>query len=128
MNAYEFEERGGGFKNYVRIAHRLYSPEDFAEAGKRLEAAKVAVSGDPKALQRVIYLEKGLKDAELTVATRAAQALMEKNPTERNKAVFRQALGRLYEYRASIEGDNVANFGYFAERERSGSGWDINKP
>ena len=118
------EENGGSFKNYVRIAHRLFPSESFAEAHRLLAIAQQAAQGDALAQRRVAYLEKGLIDAQLTTATRAAQARAEKNPSRENQKAFEAAFQKLVAYRASIEADNVCNFGHAAYREKYGAGWE----
>jgi hypothetical protein len=114
---------GGGFKNYVLIASRLFPPEVFDEAHKLLENAKLAAKGDELAEQRAAYIEKGLVDAELTVAVRIAQKKAKEYPSKENEQAFLKAFEKLKKYRASIEKDNVCNFGYMAFREKSGAGW-----
>lgn len=129
VKKYCMEERdsrgrpGGGFKNYVRIAHRLFPPESFAKARKFINKAIESARGDVCAERRVAFLEEGLTDAELTAATRAAQAKMEKSPTEENRKAFETAFKKLIDYRGGIEADNVCNFGYIAYREKYGSNW-----
>jgi len=115
---------GGGFKNYVRIAHRIFPPETFVEARGLLSAAIEGASGDELAERRVAYLEKGLTDAEMTAAVRAAQSNAEKKPSDENNHIFEDALRNLVAYRASVEADYVCNFGHAAYREKNGSGWN----
>ncbi|MBT7165600.1 MAG: DUF4838 domain-containing protein, partial [Victivallales bacterium] len=126
IRRYEDEEKGGSFKDYVRIAHRLFSPRNFSDARALLNDARRQAEGDKLALRRVSYLEQGLADAELTTATRAAQGRMEKDGSAENKAAFDAAFRRLAEYRTTVMeagGDHPANLGYFAFREQSGAGW-----
>ena len=126
IRRYEDEEKGGSFKNYVRIAHRLFSPENFADARALLGNARRQAGRDELALRRVSYLEQGLTDAELTTATRAAQVRMERDGNAENKAAFAAAFQRLAEYRTTVMeagGDHPANLGYFAFREQTGAGW-----
>ncbi|OGV49868.1 MAG: hypothetical protein A2017_13410 [Lentisphaerae bacterium GWF2_44_16] len=118
---------GGGFKNYVRIAHRIFPPEVFSGARKLMNEAIANAKGDTLAEKRVSFLEKGLTDAELTAATRAVQSKYEKEETEENKKVFEAAFKKLVDYRGSVEADNVCNFGYMAFREMSGSAWKHTK-
>lgn len=122
---YGAEEQGGGFKNYVRIAHRLFTPKDFAAAQVLLDEAKREAGSDARASQRVAFLQQGLTDAELTTATRASQAAMEKEGSEANHAAFKAAFDRLLAHRRVMEsrGEFAANLGYFAFRELYGSKW-----
>lgn len=101
----------------------MFPPEVFADARKRMTAAIRAAKGDELAERRVAYLEKGLTDAELTAAARAAQAKAERQPNDENNRAFAAALKELVGYRASVEADDVCNFGYMAYREKTGSGW-----
>jgi hypothetical protein len=126
---YRNEERdwrgrpGGGFQNYVLIAHRLFKSKNFTEAKKLLAIAAKAARGDKLAEKRVAFLGKGLKDAELTVAVRKAQVLMRKSPSPENKKNFANAFKKLIRYRASIEADKVCDFGIIAFREKTGACW-----
>lgn len=129
VRKYCFEEKdslgnpAGSFKNYVRIAHRLFTPEAFSNARKLINEALESAKGDTLAEQRVSFLEKGLTDAELTTETRAAQSKMEKTPSNENSKAFETAFKKLADYRAGIENDNVCDFGCIAFREKTGSKW-----
>jgi hypothetical protein len=125
VSRFEREEQGGGFKNYVRIAHRVFPPETFSEAAVFLEEARKLAGNDPITRRRVEYLALGFRDAELTVATRACQARMEQAPTADNQAAFQLAFQKLQKHRLTMEksGDHPANLGYFAMRENHGSNW-----
>lgn len=125
VSRYNAEEEGGGFKNYVRIAHRLFAPSDFQAARALLDEAQRQARGDPRAARRVAYLEQGLTDAELTTAARAAQAAAEKHGNAEDRATFEAAFRRLLAHRADMEarGEFAANLGYFAFRECYGSKW-----
>lgn len=125
VQQYGVEERGGGFKNYVRIAHRLFSPDDFKEARVLLEKARRQAEGDQLATRRVEFLEQGLTDAELTTATRAAQAELQKKNTTKSKAAFNKAFDQLVNHRKvmAMSGNCVADIGYTSYRERTGAGW-----
>jgi hypothetical protein len=124
MSQATIEEGGGGFKNFVKIADRLFPPAVLAKGRELVEAALRAADGDELALARVQYLEKGFRDAELTVAVRVAQKAHEAEPTEATQQALDDALRTLVRYRASVEADEVCNFGYMAYRERNGSGWN----
>lgn len=129
VEKYNAEEKGGGFKNYIKIAHRLFSPQDFATARDFLNKARRAAVGNTIASKRVEYLEQGLTDAELTTATRAAQARMEKEDTPENRAGFEAAFSRMINYRTRMEAGGLypSNIGYFAYREMRGAAWPYEK-
>ncbi len=130
VRRYGQEEKGGTFQNYVRIAHRIFKPENFSAARALLDEARRQAGDDEKALRRVSYLEQGLTDAELTTAARAAQAVMEEDDNSANRDAFEEAFGRLVEHRAVMEagGDHPANLGMFALREQHGAGWPHLRP
>ena len=125
VRQYGVEERGGSFKNYVRIAHRLFAPEHFALARALLDTARRQAGEDARTQRRVAYLEQGLTDAELTTAARAAQARMEREGTDATRAAFGTAFQRAVNHRAAMEAgaDHPANIGYFAYREHYGAQW-----
>ena len=118
---------GGTFKNYVLISHRLFSLKDFKDAGKILAGAWKKSGSDPLTRRRVEFLQKGLRDAELTVRTRLAQVEMQKNPTPENRRAFMESIQNLYRYRVKIAPDFTANHAYFFMRETHGSKWPMPK-
>ena len=69
------------------------------------------------------YLEKGLREAELTVACRRAQKALEKAKTPENRKAFRQAWEKLEQFRRSIENDFVLDIGKVRFHEQTGCGW-----
>ena len=129
MEKYRNEERdwrgrrGGGFQNYVLIAHRLFNEKNFSEARKLINIAAKAAGDNKLAQARIAFLEKGLKDAELTVAVRKAQVAVKKTPSRKNKQAFAAAFKKLIEHRAAVENDNICDFGIIAFREKNGAGW-----
>ncbi len=114
---------GGTFKNFVKVTPHLFPPESLAKGRQLLRAAERAAAGDLQVLARIEFLKKGLKDTELTIATRIAQKAMEVSNTPANKAAFQKAFDELAAYRASIEKDNVCNYSHIARWEKSGSSW-----
>jgi len=114
---------GGTFKNYVLISHRLFSLKDFADAGKILDSAWKKSGGDPLTRRRVEFLQKGLRDAELTVKTRLAQVDSMKKPTPENRRAFAEAVQDLYRHRVETARDFTTNHAYFFMRETYGSKW-----
>ena len=86
-------------------------------------AAEKAAAGDPSLTKRIAFLKKGLKDAELTVATRRAQKEMELAPTPSSKEKFKKAFHKMAAYRAAIEKDNICNYSHMAYWEKNGSSW-----
>ncbi|OQA80972.1 MAG: hypothetical protein BWY31_03862 [Lentisphaerae bacterium ADurb.Bin242] len=114
---------GGTFQNYALIAHEIAPLSKIAEARKILEAAKIAAADDTAVLARIAYLEKGLRDSELTVKTRLAQIAMTNDPSQTNKNNFNRAFEELKQFRAFCESEAVVNCGAFALRERFGCNW-----
>ena len=119
--------RGGTFKNYVTIAHRLFSLKDFEDAAKLLDLAWQKSGSDPQARKRVEYLQKGLHEAELTVKARLAQVKSIKEPGAENKRSFEKAVHELNQYRVKIDSDFTSNHAYFLMREAHGSKWPVPK-
>ncbi|MBQ6597055.1 MAG: hypothetical protein IJH79_05835 [Lentisphaeria bacterium] len=114
---------GGTFQNYVLIAHEITPLDKIAEGQKILQAAAEAASGNPDVLAKIEFLQKGLRDAELTVRTRLAQIAMTKDPTPENKKLFRVAFNEMKKFRESCEAEPVLNPGKTAFREYFGCQW-----
>ena len=114
---------GGTFKNFIAVGPEFLTPKVLDAAKKQLAAAKKAAASDPLALRRVEYLEKGLREAELTVDCRRAQKALEKAKTPENRKAFRQAWEKLEQCRKSIENDFVLDIGKVRFREQTGCGW-----
>jgi hypothetical protein len=104
---------------FYRGAHMIFTPEVMAEGDALLAKAIVAAKGDAVAEQRVAFLEKGLRNAELTLATQQAYLQYK---AKGDLAGYTKALETLDAYRASIDNDDVANMGYLAWSE--GHTWD----
>ena len=114
---------GGTFQNYVLIAHEVTPLDKIAEGQKILQAAAEAAAGSPDVLGKIEFLQKGLRDAELTVRTRLAQIAMTKDPTPENKKLFRAAFNEMKKFRESCEAEPVLNPGKTAFREYFGCQW-----
>jgi hypothetical protein len=85
-----------------------------AEGRELLVAAAEAAEGDGAAERRVAYLRKGLRNAELTLATQAAyREYREVGDLEG----FRTAVGALDDFRALVESECIANMGFLAWAE-----------
>ena len=119
------ERPGGTFKNYSLIAHRLFPLKDLQAAGKILDAAWKKSGSDPLARKRVEFLQKGLRNAELTVKARLAQVKFLKNKTPENRKDFRKAIQKLYQQRVETAPDFIANHAYFFMRETHGCQWPM---
>jgi hypothetical protein len=119
--------RGGTFKNYALIAHRLFPLSEIEKAGKLLDIAWKKSGSDPLARRRVEFLQKGLRNAELTVKARLAQVKVQKKATPENKKAFENAVQELYRHRVQTAPDFIANHAYFFMRETGGCKWPFPK-
>jgi hypothetical protein len=124
IKRYNLEEGGGGFKDYILIADRIFTPPIMARGRKLIESAIEAAQGDDLAEQRVSYLEKGLRDAELTLATLTAHKRYTRAPSPGTKQAYRKAMKEMLVHRARVESDDICNMGYMAYREKTGAKWD----
>lgn len=114
------ETQGNSWWGFVRLADRIFTPEVMRRGRQLLDDARRAAQGDHTAVARVDFLEKGLRNAELTLdAQRAFRAYQKSGDI----APFRQAVIELDQYRNSIDGADTSNltFTYWAETL---SGWD----
>ena len=125
IRRYHNEEHGGGHKTYIRITDRLFTPDIMTKGRALLEQAITAAQGDNLAEQRVAYLDKGLQNTELTLATLRAQKRYTRTPNSQTKSTYKKAITDLVTYRATIEMDNVSDMGYLAYREIKGAKWDF---
>ena len=101
--------------SFYREAHKVFTPEVMSAGRRLLVKAQEAAAGEPMAEQRVAFLKKGLKNAELTLATQASyRQYREKGDIDG----YRAALGKLDAFRKSVESDNVANIAFLAWAEQ----------
>jgi len=104
---------------FYREADRLFTPDVMAEGRRLLNAATLAARGDADAEARVAFLDKGLRNAEMILATqRAYRAYKETGQL----TGYADALSALDEFRASIEGDLCLNMCFLNWSE--GYTWD----
>ena len=85
------------YASFYRGAHRIFTPAVMARGRALLDQAKAAAQGDTEAEARVAYLDSGLRNAELTLATQ--QAFL-RNREAGDFEGFAKALAELDEYRA----------------------------
>jgi len=102
---------GGHWASFYRLADIVFTPEVMAKGRALLAQAQEAAQGDAIARRRVAFLQKGLRNAELTLATQVAYRAYKKTGAI---DPFVAALTELDSYRAAIEGDYVSNMGYLA--------------
>jgi hypothetical protein len=96
------------FALFHRIAPYLFTPAVMARGREILTAAHAAADGDPAGRQRVGFLEKGLRNAELTLAAQRAYAGYRKTG---RVTPFRTAVEELDAFRKQVEPDGIANMG-----------------
>lgn len=94
---------------FYRGADAVFTPEAFAQARELISRAQQAAQGIPRDEQRVSFVEKGLRNAELTLAVQAAYRHFEKCG---DIATLRVALEILDDFRRAAEGDFIGNLGY----------------
>jgi len=121
---YNIEEGGGGFKDYVLIADRIFTPELMSRGEELLEKALRSAEEDTLARKRVRFLEKGLKNAILTLNTLRAFKNYRRTKSPQDLQAYKQAMQQMMYYREKIEMDEVADMGYLAYREKRGAKWD----
>lgn len=95
--------------SFYRGADEMYTPAAMALGRVYLERAREAAEGNPVAERRVEFLENGLRNAELTLA---AQEAHDRYVSEGDVVNYRRALNELYEFRAKVESDNIANMSW----------------
>ncbi len=107
--------------SFYRDADQIFTPGALATGRDLLEKAAAAAQNDRSAAERVAFLEKGLKNAELTLAVQRAYRQYKQKGAVRPYAA---ALKQLDDYRASVEGTLVADMGYLRQKENRT--WDRN--
>jgi hypothetical protein len=110
---------GGSWAKFYRVAGVIFTPEVLNHGFEVLMKAKTLAEGDDPAMQRVGFLENGLRNAKLTLQVQAAYANYKK--TGQIQA-YRSALDQLDTFRKSVETQWIANMGFLGWAE-SGT-WD----
>ncbi len=107
------------FCDFYQVADAIFTPAVMQQGFALLEEAERASQGDALAQQRVEFLKKGLKNAELTLAVQVGYRHYKKTG---DTEAYLQALETLDRYREVIEKDNIANMAYLAWAESRA--WD----
>lgn len=115
----EVKKAEGDFARFNRVARTIFTPEVMATGWALLNRARVCAQGDRAAEQRVAFLEKGLKNADLTLRTQDAYVKYQQTG---DKDDYFSAIRELDAFRAAVDGDNVANMGFLHWAE--GNTWD----
>jgi hypothetical protein len=102
-----------------RWAEQIFTPEVMRTGRELLDKAKIAAAKDELAARRVDFLDKGLRNAELTLA---AQAAYERSKNSGDKIIFETALAKLVSFRRSVDALGIANMGYLMRKESAT--WD----
>lgn len=106
---------GNHWSYFYRQAHVVFTPEVMARGRELIERAQAAATGDALAERRVSWLEKGLRNAEMTLATqRAYVAYREQGDFDG----YLSAMRALDEFRVSVEGELICNLGFLYANER----------
>ena len=94
---------------FYRGADAVFTPKSFTKAREWLSRAQHAAQGDDLASRRVGFLEKGLRNAELTLAAQQAHRRF----VERGDiADLRAAVRTLDDFRRAAEPDLIGNCGF----------------
>ena len=76
-------------------------------------------------MQNVEFLRKGIRNTELTRATRIAEKAWDADPKNpEKKAAFAAAYAAMNDYRASIKGECVFSMAVALRSENGQMGWD----
>jgi len=122
LDSYAVQQKapaGGHYGHFYIIADAVFTPEVMAEGNAILQKAAHAAKGDNTAAARVEFLQKGLKNAELTLA---AQDAYRTYKASGDTSAYHRAIKALDDYRASVEADYVGNMGFPYSRESES--WD----
>ena len=102
------------FRTFYKVAHEIYTDEVMQRGRDLLRIAAQAVVQDSLAAKRVAFLEKGLRDAQLTLDAQKAFVAFRSSG---NRTAFTAALRRLQEFRHRIEREYVVNLSYVSFQE-----------
>lgn len=115
----------GGHNRQTFILGDFYPDRFFTKAYALLDAAKDAAKGDAEVLARVEFLRKGIRNTELTRATRIAEKAWDADPKNpEKKAAFAAAYAAMNDYRASIKGECVFSMAVALRSENGQMGWN----
>ena len=114
-DAVEERPEGMHWSFFYRAADSVFTSEALARGEELLAAAQEAAAGDEMALARVEWLQKGLRNAILTLDTQRAYQVYR---TEGEIGVYREALSMLDGFRAEIEDQFVCNMGFLGWAEQ----------
>jgi len=106
-----------------RDADRIFTPQVMTRGRELLDQAVAAAKPDAQAAERVAFLDKGLRNVELTLATQRAFRAYKASG---NITGFTNAIRALDAYRAEVEADFVANMAYLEWAEART--WDRKMP
>ena len=111
-----------GFKNWLRISDKIFTPEVMIKAAGLLKQAATQVKNDQDALAKVKFLQDGLKHADLTLKARRLWRKYQSEQSAINRSNFSRSLKRLYAFRKKLSKSNSSNIDYLIYREHST--WD----
>jgi len=104
---------------FYRWAEQIFTPKVMRQGRDLLEQAKNVAANDKMAAKRVDFLDKGLRNAQLTLDTQAAY---EESKRTGNKSFFDEALAELVKFRKSVDAMGIANMGCLMRKESAT--WD----
>ncbi len=106
------------FRDWVVLAPHFWTDDVMDKGRALLDAARDAARGDTVVEQRVDYLAKGLRHAELTLDVQKAHNAFRESPDQARLNQCRRALRELERFRHQVEGDLINHMGYLVSRER----------
>ena len=115
---------GGGFRTGNAVLGEYFDDSFFTDCYACFDEAVRAARNDEEVVSRIEFLRKGVRETEIARRCRLAQKASEANPEDAEKrAAFEAVFKELTDYRASVEGDCVCNYGVHAQWERWFIGW-----
>ncbi|MBU0608992.1 MAG: DUF4838 domain-containing protein, partial [Armatimonadetes bacterium] len=102
------------WSRFYRDADVFFTPAVMAQGRGLLDKAQAAAQGDADAEARVAFLEHGLRNAELTLAT---QRTFREYRQSGKLDGYTAAMAALDDFRAAHEGELIANMAYLAWSE-----------
>lgn len=94
------------------LADEIFTPAVMATGRTLLTQAQTAAVGDTAAVRLTTFLEKGLTNAELTLAAQKAWEYYQQVGTTASQNAWLAAINQLDTYRASIEADDICNMAF----------------
>jgi hypothetical protein len=115
---------GAGYASYCFMAVDIYTPQVLSKAEALLKYAEKQTAQDSIALERVKFLEKGLKHAELALDLTNA---LKRGVDSGDHSDFYRAEAALANFRKTIESDYVSDLYYVTFHENFECSYQLNE-